>query len=171
MHEMRVVAVGVDPRTAQPVLLLQETADQRRVLPVWVGLPEANAIELERQHAIAPRPLAHQLIGNVIDAFGRQLERVDITMVQDGVFYAELIISPDLSVSARVSDAVALALHTGVPIQAADGVLDEAGLADAQVIDTAAAVAAEETIVDQAAEVERFHEFLDDVRPEDFGKP
>ncbi|MEN3264595.1 MAG: uncharacterized protein V7646_1489 [Pseudonocardia sp.] len=76
LQEMLVVAIGVNPRAALPVLLLQEASAQYRVLPVWVGVAEANAIELERQHVPAPRPPTHQLICQVIGSLGRRLDHV-----------------------------------------------------------------------------------------------
>ena len=133
MREMRVVAIGMDPRAGSPVLLLQEAAAQRRVLPVWVGPAEANAIELERRLIPTHRPLTHQLICQVIGSCGRRLERVCVTSLHEGTFHAELVISPDVRVSARVSDAVAMALHQGVSIHAADAVLEEAAVPDVQV--------------------------------------
>jgi bifunctional DNase/RNase len=135
MQEMRVVAIGVEPNLASPVLLLREASAEHRVLPVWIGVAEANAIELELHHVTAVRPTAHHLIGQVINFCGRRLERVCVTMLDEGVFHAELVISPDLRVSARVSDAVALALHLDAPIHAADTVLDQAALADVRVVD------------------------------------
>lgn len=167
MQEMRVIAVGIDPGESQPVLLLQEAAGRHRVLPVWVGMPEATAIEFERQHASAPRPMTHQLIGIVIRSCGRSLERVRITTVRDSIFHAELVLDGDTTVSARVSDAVSIALHLDVPIEADDDLLDEVGVAHAEVIDADAV--ADDDATDQAAEVERFREFLDTATPEDFG--
>ena len=171
MREVRVVAIGVDPRAGSPVLLLQEARAPRRVLPVWVGPAEANAIELERRHIPTHRPLTHQLICQVICLCGRRLERVCVTSLHEGTFHAELVISPDVRVSARVSDAVAMALHQGLSIHAAEAVLEEAAMADLHVIDAgldegddpAAALP-----VDESAELERMRRFLDDARPEDF---
>lgn len=177
MQDMHVVAVGMDPHESQPVLLLQETAGQHRILPVWVGVPEATAIELERQHASSPRPMTHQLIGQVITSCGRRLEQVLITMVRENVFHAELILDGDTRVSSRVSDAVSIALHLDVPIRADDALLDEVGLAHAEVVDAAEGTDADADAdesgrgeVDQADEVEQFRRFLDDASPEDFGK-
>jgi bifunctional DNase/RNase len=171
---MRVIAVGLDPSESQPVLLLQEAAHQRRVLPVWVGLPEATAIEFARRHVTAPRPTTHELIGHVIDAGGRRLVGVCITELRGSVFHAELVLDGDTTVSARVSDAVALALHLDVPIQAEDGVLDVAGLAEANLVETSEGADDEidepvgEPVDDRADEVERFRRFLDSATPEDF---
>jgi bifunctional DNase/RNase len=170
MQEMRVLAIGVDPRGAQPVLLLQETEGQHRVLPVWVGLPEATAIEFERQGASAPRPMTHQLIGQVVGSFGRRVEQVGITTLREGIFHAEIVFDQGTRVSARVTDAVALALHLGVPIRAEDAVLDEAALASTEVVRTSRSEIEGETGADLSPdEIERFREFLDSASPEDFG--
>lgn len=101
MAELRVVAVAVDPRMAAP----GAAAGNRRAASdaVWVGPAEAIAIELERRHVPTPRPTTHQLIGQVISACGHRLPRVCVTMVRDGVFHAELVIGPDVRVSARVT--------------------------------------------------------------------
>jgi uncharacterized protein len=172
MQEMRIVAIGLDARVASPVLLLQETGARHRVLPVWVGPAEANAIELERRHLTTPRPTTHQLIGQVISSCGHRLQRVCVTMVRDGVFHAELVIGPDVRVSARVSDAVALALHLGVPVHAADVVLDQAALDDVELIDIDAAGAGggppSTSVAGQDVELEEFRRFLDHTTPEDF---
>jgi bifunctional DNase/RNase len=168
VQEMKVVALGMDPQAAQPVLLLQETTGLHRVLPVWVGASEATAIELARQHVEAPRPQTHQLIVEVVRSLGRRLEQVQITMLRDSVFHAALVLDADTTVSARVSDAVAIALHLGVPIRAEEAVLDEAALPETQVIDTGAAEEAPSE-TEQADEVEEFRRFLDSASPEDFG--
>lgn len=174
VQDMRVVAVGMDPQHDQPVLLLQETSGQQRVLPVWVGMPEATAIELERQQVETPRPTTHRLIGLVIASCGRQLERVRITTVRDSVFHAELVFDNGARVSSRVSDAVALALHLNAPISAEESVLDEVGLPNAEVVDVTGAgtpvEGEEDLITDPAEEIERFRRFLDEASPEDFGK-
>ena len=94
-----------------------------------------------------------------------------ITTVRDNIFYAELVFDGDARVSARVSDAVTLALHLGVPIHAEDAVLDEVGLADAEIVDAGAVAsgATEQGPVEAAEEIERFRRFLDTASPEDFG--
>jgi uncharacterized protein len=173
VQEMRVVALGRDPMAVQPVLLLQETAGRRRILPVWVGVPEATAIELARQHIEMPRPQTHQLLIDVVRAFGRRLEQVRITMLRDSVFHAELVLDGDTRVSARVSDAVAIALHVGVPIQAEEAVLDEAAVTEVGGLGSALDDEEDEDASEGLSmeEVERFREFLDNATPEDFGKP
>jgi uncharacterized protein len=160
VSEMRVMGVGVESGASRPVLLLQETGGNHRLLPVWIGMAEANAITLEQHRVPAPRPMTHQLIGDVVDAFGRHLQQVRITEVRDKIFYAELILDQNTRVSARVSDAIALALHLGVPIHAEDTVLDLAA-----VDQTAVRTEGDDHASD---EVEEFRRLLDTASPEDF---
>ena len=164
MHEMRVMAVGVESGASRPVLLLEEASGEHRLLPVWIGAAEANVILLEQNGVSGPRPMTHQLIGNVLAAFGRRLEQVRITDLRDSVFHAELILDRDTRVSARVSDAVALALHLGIPIHAEDAVLDAAA-----VTDTVIRVEGDDRA--EAGEVEEFRRFLDTLSPDDFDRP
>jgi bifunctional DNase/RNase len=156
---MRVMAVGVEA-AARPVLLLQEASGDHRLLPVWIGIAEANAITVEQHGVSLPRPLTHQLIGDVLHAFGRHLELVRITEVRDDIFYAELILDQGTRVSARVSDAIALALHLGVPIHAEDSVLDAVAVAN-----TGISTEGDDRALD---EVEEFRRFLDTASPADF---
>ena len=128
MGEMRVMTVGVEAGAALPVLLLQEAGGSHRLLPVWIGIAEANAITVEQHGVSLPRPMTHQLIGAVVDAFGRHLEQVRITELRDNIFFAELILDQNTRVSAWVSDAIALDLHLGVLIHADDTVLDAAAV-------------------------------------------
>ncbi|GJF02674.1 hypothetical protein PSD17_16360 [Pseudonocardia sp. D17] len=181
MPEMTVVAVGMDPAGTQPVLLLREVTGARRQLPVLIGLPEAAAIELQRQGVDPPRPQTHDLIRHVVDAFGRRLERVRITELRDGIYHAELQFDRETRVSSRLTDAVALAVRDGLPIEATEDVL-EAGAAPVQLLDLTGADPDDEDVADdpaapagpdldpaEKAEVEEFRRMLDSVSPEDFG--
>ena len=182
MREMRLLAVGLDSGSSAPVLLLQETADATRVLPVWIGVPEAMAIETMRQHVPVPRPTSHHLIADVIAALGQQVDHVRITALRGSVFHGELVLGDDLRISARVSDAVALAVHLDVPIRAEEAVLDRAAFADLRAMgiedDEDPADSPEpsdpadpaDLPADQAAEVERLRRFIDTVKPEDFDR-
>jgi bifunctional DNase/RNase len=128
VHEMRVKAVGAEPGSSRAVLL-QETHGLHPLLPVWIGAAEATAIAVE-QHRVPtpPRPMTHQLIAHVVASFGRRLQQVHVTALRDNIFHAELILDRDTRVSARVSDAIALALHLGIPIHAEGTVLDPAAV-------------------------------------------
>lgn len=161
MSEVRVVGIRFEPPLNQPVLLLRE-ADGDRYLPIWIGQSEAAAIALEQQGAEPPRPLTHDLIKNLIEALGHSLQEVRIVDLQEGTFYADLIFDRNITVSARPSDSVAIALRTGVPIYVEESVLAEAGLLipEGATDQDAAAVGDDE--------VEKFKEFLDSISPDDF---
>ena len=116
---------------------------------------------MEQRGISGPRPITHQLIGHVLAAFGRRLEQVRITEMGDNTFYAELILDRDTRVSARVSDAVALALHLHIPIHAEDTVLDTVAVSNA-------VTRVEGDDPAQPDEVEQFRRFLDTASPEDF---
>lgn len=161
MGEMRVVGIRVEPPQSQPVLLLQEVAGTR-FLPIWIGQSEAASIALQQKGVEPPRPLTHDLIVNLVESFGRQLTEIRIVDMQEGTFYAEMVFDGDLRVSARPSDAIAVAMRVGAPIIAEDPVLAEAGLIIPEETES------EEPPVASDEEVEKFKEFLDNVSPEDF---
>lgn len=158
MVELRVAGIRVELPLNQPVLLLKEV-DGDRYLPVWVGSVEAAAIANEQQNVRPARPMTHDLLKDVIAGLGGTLERVVITEMQTvtesggRIFVAELVFAGDIHVSARPSDAVALALRAEVPVYAEDAVIDEVGV---------------EIPGEQEDEVEKFREFLDTISPDDF---
>jgi len=141
MQEMSVAAVGLDAATSTPVVLLQEVAPRHRMLPVWVGVAAV------------------------------QFEDVCVTAVRDGVVHAELVIDRGLHVSARVSDAVAVALHVGAPIMATDTVLDEAALEGVRMVEASESAAPggpADGLPDERTAVAELREFLDHATPDDF---
>ena len=153
---MEVVGVRVELPTNTPILLLRER-DGTRYLPIWIGTPEATAIALALEGIETSRPLTHDLIKTLLDALGADIERVDVTSLDEGTFYAELVIEAEgeeLTISSRPSDAIALATRSGAPVFAARELLDEAGI---EIHDD-----------NEEEEIERFREFLDDITPEDF---
>ena len=126
--EMIVESVRVHMPTGRYVLLLKEVG-LGRVLPIWIGQPEASSIAMRLQGVAPERPLTHDLLGNVIAVLGARLERVTIGSLRDETFHARLVlVTPDArhEVDARPSDAIALALRLEVPIFAAAEVLDRA---------------------------------------------
>ena len=160
MAQVEVVGVRIEFPSNQPVLILREI-DSPRFLPLWIGVPEASAISLTLDAVEVPRPMTHDLLGDVIANFNDKLTSVTITELVDGVFYALLQFAQHDPVSARPSDAVALALRADVPIFVADDVMDLAGqLVTDEVV--------EEPTEDADSELEQFREFLDKIRPEDF---
>lgn len=149
---VEVIGVRVEMPSNQPIVLLKEI-DGVRYLPIWLGSAEATAIAFVQQQVKPPRPLTHDLFKNVLDDFNIALESVYLTKLEDGIFYAQLNFADSKTISARPSDAIALALRSNSPIMASLALLDEAGI----------------EIPDQAEdEVERFKEFLDQINPEDF---
>jgi uncharacterized protein len=152
VNELTVVGVRVELPSNQPIVLLKESTGDR-YLPIWIGAVEATAIAFAQQGIVPARPLTHDLLKDVLQAVGADLNAVMITELRDGVYYADLRFGDGVSVSARPSDAIALAIRSGTVIYAEESVLDAAGI----------------TIPDeQESEVERFREFLDQISPEDF---
>ena len=169
MVEMRLAAVRVELPTNNPVVLLQEVEGARRTLPIFIGAPEATAIAFALQGVATARPMTHDLLRDVLEELGATLERVVITelrMSEDGrggTYYAELHLrqgGQSHTVSSRPSDAIALAARTSSPIFAEDELVDEAGLV------------MEPDDEDESAPeelVSQFRQFIEGVRPEDFG--
>ncbi|MDQ1381340.1 MAG: uncharacterized protein QOG65_948 [Actinomycetota bacterium] len=160
MIRLSLIGVRVEVPTNQPIVLLRED-DGTRFLPIFIGSPEATAIVYALQGMETPRPMTHDLFKTVLDGMAVKLERVEITALHDGTFYAEIEFDRDGTksrISSRPSDAIALAVRFGaeVPIFADEAVLDEAGvLFEAD---------------EEEHEVEQFREFLDNVTPEDFAQ-
>lgn len=152
MNELSVVGVRVELPANQPIVLLKE-ADGERYLPIWIGAVEATAIAFAQQGIVPPRPLTHDLLRDVLQAVGAKLQAVHITELRDGVFFAELVFASGVRVSARPSDAIALAIRAEVSIFGAEALLAEAGIVIAD---------------EQETEVEKFREFLDNISPDDF---
>lgn len=178
MRECTFVAVGIDAGQAGPVMLLQELQEPRRVLPIWIGMPEAAALEIHRSEAPALRPSTHQLLADLVAAFGRAIERVQITALDGTVFVAELVFDHGLAVSSRPSDAVTLAVLLHLPVFVDDTVLDEAAVDQARVLGSDGEPGLETPAEAEGApdprevekEVKEFRRILDEVDPEDFGK-
>jgi bifunctional DNase/RNase len=159
--ELELLGVRVELPSNTPVMLLQEREGRFRKLSIFIGGPEAAAIAFALEGVEAPRPLTHDLFTQVIEELGSRLDRVVITELRDTTFYAELhlaAISGDQThvVSARPSDAVALAVRTGSPVFATEELLDEAGYLD------------QPEPADAEVVVEEFREFIQNVSPEDF---
>jgi bifunctional DNase/RNase len=152
MRQMDVVGVRVEMPSNQPIVLLREI-DGEHYLPIWIGAAEATAIAFAQQGVVPARPLTHDLLRDVLEGLGRTLLDVRITELTDGIFYAVLVFDGGVEVSARPSDAIALALRTATPIHCAEAVLAEAGIAVPD---------------EQEDEVEKFREFLDQISPDDF---
>ncbi len=128
--EMVVESVRVHMLSSRHVVILKDAAHDR-YLPIWIGPWEASAIAMRLQGLTPERPLTHDLFASVLGELGARLDRVLITSLADETFHARLVlVQPDArhEVDARPSDAIALAVRLGVPIYAAEAVLDQAAL-------------------------------------------
>jgi bifunctional DNase/RNase len=155
---MEVIGVRVEMPSNQPIVLLKEI-DGSRFLPIWVGAVEATAIAFAQQGVEPPRPLTHDLMNNLLDLLDATLTAVHMTEIKDGIFYATMLLRDSsggqLTLSARPSDAIALALRSHSNILATQELLDEIGIEIPQGDG-------------ENQEVEKFREFLDQINPEDF---
>jgi bifunctional DNase/RNase len=158
---MELVGVRVELPTNTPIVLLRESEGEKRMVPIFIGGPEATAIAFALEEVETPRPLTHDLMVDLLAALGATLERVVVTDLREATFFAELYLVTDAGtqqVSARPSDAVALAVRTGAPIFAEEAVVEEA----------AQEVGADVPEEEQDEVVEEFRRFIEDVDPEDF---
>ncbi|MBU6353298.1 MAG: bifunctional nuclease family protein [Actinomycetales bacterium] len=164
MIPVEVVGVRIEMPSNQPIVLLKEI-EGTRFLPIWVGAVEATAIAFAQQGLEASRPLTHDLIRDLLDHTDITLTSVHITALRDGVFFADLHLRNSDGalepLSARPSDAIAIALRTKSNILVTGDLLDEVG------IDIPEQVASDATAAGDK-ELEAFREFLDGINPEDF---
>lgn len=163
MIAVTVAKLGMDASSKAYVVLLQEH-DGDRVLPIWIGRPEAESIAMQLNGVRRERPLTHDLCHAIINGLGATLRRVQVTRVANGTFYAELHLvrggSPIL-VDARPSDAIAIALRLDAPIYVNEALL---GSASDEALEEPAARD------DDAMSAEQLQRYLEQLRPEDFGK-
>ncbi len=130
--EMTIKGLMVDPITNTPIIILRDK-DGDKVLPIWVGLPEANAIALQIENISTPRPMTHDLLRNVIQDLKASVRKVVVCDLQENTFYALIYLSlggETVAVDARPSDAIALALRSRAPIFVEDTVIEHAKTVD-----------------------------------------
>ena len=155
--EMTIKGLMVDPITNMPIVILKDK-DGDRVLPIWVGIFEANAIALQIENIATPRPMTHDLLRNVISDLNGQVDRVVVCDLKDNTFYAIIhlpVRGERVAVDARPSDAIALALRTRSPILVEETVIDNAKTVD---------FSAERTDTD------RLQKWLESLDPDELGK-
>ena len=145
--EMTIKGLMVDPITNTPIVILRDQEGQR-VLPIWVGIFEANAIALQIENVTTPRPMTHDLLRNVISDLKASVERIVVCDLQDNTYYALIYLNRNgetMAIDARPSDAIALALRSNAPVFAKESVLNK-----------------------QSSE--ELEQWLENLKPEDFGK-
>jgi bifunctional DNase/RNase len=177
MIEVLVSRLGLDSATNSYVVVLQERGGTR-LLPIWIGQPEAESIVRHMHSVKNARPLTHDLVRNLILGMGAQLRRVQITRVEKSTYFAELHIQRGdtlVHIDARPSDSIAIALRLAAPIFAAEDLLvepsedeDEEQSEVPGVDDSEASDAAEPDESELSAE--QLKAYLENLRPEDFGK-
>ena len=154
--EMTIKGLMVDPITNMPSVILRDKEGQK-VLPIWVGTYEANAIQLQIENITTPRPMTHDLLRNVIHDLKASVEKIVVCDLQDNTFYALIYLDLNggtVAIDARPSDAIALALRTRAPIFVEDTVIDSAKTVD---------------LSSEKADSDRLHKWLESLDPEDLG--
>jgi bifunctional DNase/RNase len=152
---MSIKGLMLDPVSNSPIVVLKDT-DDKVFLPIWVGIFEANAIALQLEDISTPRPMTHDLLRNVIQEINAKVTKIVINDLRESTFYALIHVTTgerDLTIDARPSDAIALALRTAAPIYVDQTVLDQA-----------------QTISADDDSDERLKKWLEEVSPDDLGK-
>ena len=155
--EMSIKGLMVDPITNMPIVILKDKQGER-VLPIWVGIFEANAIALQIENIATPRPMTHDLLRNIINDLEGQVDRVVVCDLKDNTFYAIIYLTvrgERVAVDARPSDAIALALRTRSPILVEETVIDNAKTVD---------------FTAERADSERLQKWLESLDPDELGK-
>ena len=155
--EMTIKGLMVDPITNMPIVILRDQ-DGQKVLPIWVGMFEANAIALQIENISTPRPMTHDLLRNVIQDLRATVQKIVVCDLQENTFYALIYLSRNgdtLAIDARPSDALALALRTRAPIFVEETVIDNAKTVDFST---------------DKADADRLQKWLESLDPDDLGK-
>ncbi len=170
MIEMRVARLGVDSTANTYVLVLRELHGPR-VLPIWIGQPEAESIVMELQAVVRERPMTHDLVKQIVLGLGATVRRVVISRIERGTYFAELQLQRDdalISVDARPSDSIAIALRTGAAIFAADDLLVTLEDEDEPLVPPPIPDGDRSTGTDMSPD--ELKAYLQRLRPEDLGK-
>ena len=160
-REMTVSGLTIDPFTNSPIMILKDVASDKAV-PIWIGLLEATAIASELENIKFSRPMTHDLLKNIMDLMETQVTKVEVCDLRDNTYFAIIYLSRDgteMTIDARPSDAIAIALRTKAPIFVADVVIKKARRVD---------LSAQEAITTEDAK--KWTEILEGLDPDDFGK-
>ena len=155
--EMVIKGLMVDPITNMPIIILRDR-DGERVLPIWVGVFEANAIALQIENISTPRPMTHDLLRNVLRDLHATVQRIVVSDLKDNTFYALIYVDVNgelTAIDARPSDAIALALRTQAPIFVEECVIDHAKTVD---------------FAPEKGDSDRLQRWLESLDPEELGK-
>lgn len=166
MIEMTIRGLSLDPLTNMPIIILKDKKGDH-ALPIWVGIFEANAIALEMENISTPRPMTHDLIKNILKEVKANVSYIVIDGLKDNTFFAKILIKTngiEANVDSRPSDAIALALRLKVPIYVEEKVVEEAKSIDLS--EKNIGLTEKSTLEDSA----KWKEWLEKLKPEDFGK-
>jgi bifunctional DNase/RNase len=166
--EMKVSKLMMDPLSNLPVLILQD-AGEKRSLPIWVGMPEANAIAIELEKISTPRPMTHDLIKSILEALDVRVVKVVVNDLRENTFYAALHLKlggAEVTVDSRPSDAIALALRVGAPIYVEEDVVARAKTVE--IVREPEAASGGASGEDPAKEQTKVKEWLESIKPGDF---
>ena len=155
--KMTVRGIALDPITNMPIIILKDP-DERRALPIWVGIFEANAIALELEKVSTPRPMTHDLLKNILEGLGITVKQAIVNDLNENTFYAMIELNHNggvITIDARPSDAIALALRVNAPIFVTEKVVTAAKNIE---------------VSEEKEETDRWKEWLENLKPEDFGK-
>lgn len=156
MIPMEVGGLGFDPRNFSPLVLLKDK-DEINFLPIWIGMFEATSIAMEMQGVKPPRPMTHDLIKDMLDKMGAKITRIVINDVKEGTFYANIDVETKdgqkISFDSRPSDAIALSVRCQTPLFVSEVVMMQSKLVNSE---------------KDAEETQKFKDFIDNMRPEDF---
>jgi uncharacterized protein len=169
MRRVDITGIALEAHTGSPLVVLREQDEPHRLLPIFIGAPEASAIAIAATGQKPPVPLVYDVMAALVKSLDGKVAAVEVTDLRDGTFFATINVTGPTGtrrVGSRPSDALALAVRTGAPVFVSDGVLDEAGAlpgpdephVDEPALDPAA--------ID--AEVDSFRSFLDELDPADF---
>lgn len=156
--KMTVRGIALDPITNMPIVILKDPDEERRALPIWVGIFEANAIALELEKVSTPRPMTHDLLKNILEGLGITVQQITVNDLKENTFYATIDLNYNgsvISIDSRPSDAIALALRTNSPIFVADNVVAQAKNIE---------------VSEEKEETDKWKEWLENLKSEDFGK-
>ena len=156
-REFKIKGLMMDPMTNSPIVILQDV-EKDSLLPIWVGIVEANAIALQIERIDTPRPLTHDLIKNILMLLNAEVEKIVVTELKENTFYALIHIRINgerVTIDCRPSDAMALALRTDSPIYVTE-----------EVINNSRSI----TLDKEKLDPEDAKKWLDNLNPEDLGK-
>ena len=160
--EMKVRGLALDPLSNMPIIILRDE-EEKHSLPIWVWIFEANAIALELEKITTPRPMTHDLIKNILESVEAKVAKIMVNDLRENTFFAEIHLrvgGSDITVDSRPSDAIALALRVGAPIFVEEEVVKKAKSVEVS----------KDAEVGRADDPEKLKEWLDNLKPEDFGK-